>query len=66
MLKGEKEPLEVKVERYEIFDEEGKNCIRLTGIRTSREWIDVLVASHLEGKAFEVPVEHVEKLKMLM
>jgi len=66
MLKGEKEPLEVKVNHYELFEKDGKYYLRLTGIRTSREWIDVLVASFIEGKAFEIPMEYAQKLKMLM
>ena len=66
MLKGEKEPLEVKVGNYELFEENGKKFIRLKDIHTSREWIDILAGSYIEGKSFEIPKQYADKLEMII
>ena len=66
MLDGEKEPLEVTVERYELSEEDGKNFLKLYGIKTSRTWIDTVAASYLEGRAFEIPAEYVKMLKIVI
>ncbi|OQX59194.1 MAG: hypothetical protein B5M52_03925 [Helicobacteraceae bacterium 4484_230] len=66
MLDGEKETLEVTVERYELSEEDGKNFLKLHGIKTSRAWIDVVTASYLEGRAFEIPAEYVKMLKIVI
>ena len=66
MLNGEKEPLSVKVDRYEVIEESGKHLLKVYGVQTSRAWLNVLVLSFLEGKSFEVLEEHVGKLKMIV
>ncbi len=64
-LKGEKEPLEVHIDRYELACEGEGSSVRLYGISTSREWIDVLAKEHIEGKPFALP-PHIAKILQLV
>ena len=66
MLEGEKEPLSVEIERYELTEESGKHYLKAYGIHTSRAWINTLAATYLEGKAFEVPKQYVQMLKLII
>ncbi len=66
MLNGEKEPLSVKVERYEVIEESGNHFLKVYGVQTSRAWLNILATSFLEGKSFEILEEHVGKLEMIV
>ena len=66
LLEGEKEPLAVQVERYELTEENGKHLLKIYGIHTSRAWINTVAASYLEGKAFEIPSEYAKMLKVIV
>ena len=61
MLKGEAEPLYVKIGRYAWVNEGNKAYIQMHDIRTSREWIDLVAREYVEGRRFEVP-ENIAKL----
>jgi hypothetical protein len=66
MLEGEKEPLEVEVSRYELEEENGKYLLKLYGVKTSRAWINTLVARYLEGREFDIPAEYAKLLKVVI
>ncbi len=66
LLDGEKEPLLVRVERYELTEENGRHFLKIHGIQTSRAWINTVAASYLEGKAFEIPAEYAKMLKVIV
>jgi len=66
LLEGEKEPLAVHVERYELTEENGRHLLKIYGIHTSRAWINTVAASYLEGKAFEIPPEYAKMLKVIV
>ncbi len=66
MLEGEKEPLRVEVERYELSEAGGKHYLKVYGIHTSRAWINTVAATYLEGKAVEVPEQYVPVLKLVI
>jgi len=66
MLKGEKEPLEIKVNQYEIIQENGKYFIHINGLKTSREWINVIAKNYLEDEKFELDSKLAEVLKVLV
>jgi hypothetical protein len=65
LLKGEKEPLQVTVERYEIVREGEKYYLLAENILTSREWINTVAESYLAGQRFEIP-ERYAKMLMLV
>ena len=66
MLEGEKEPLHVKINRYEMSEEGGKNYIVISDIVTSRAWINTVATQYLQGKKFEIPSEYASMLKMMI
>jgi hypothetical protein len=66
MLKGEKEPLEIHIGCYELFEKSGEYQLRLFDIRSSRSWINTLAASYLEGKAFKIPEKYARVLKIVI
>jgi len=66
MLDGEKEPLNVKINKYEIIEEGGGHRMKIEGIETSRAWINTVAATYLDGKSFEIPEEYVKLLKVVV
>jgi len=53
-LAGEPEPL-VVTGSYQLIMNDGKTMFAPTGIQTSKEWVTILAAELLKGRAFEVP-----------
>lgn len=43
LLKGEKENIIVKVDRYEVIQKDDSSYIKFNNISASREWIEVLI-----------------------
>jgi hypothetical protein len=64
-LKGESEALKVKINSYKIFEKDGKNFIKIDGLETSREWINIFASNYLNGREFEIPKDIVILLSML-
>ncbi len=54
-LKGETQPLQVTVGRYELSSMGGKTFIEIKELSTSREWINFLARDFLKDKKFEIP-----------
>lgn len=65
MLKGEAEPLNIKIGRYEIKSEDGKSHLELHDIKTSREWIDIVAKKYIENRKIDVPSNFVELMEIL-
>jgi len=55
VLKGETQPVEIKIGKYELIPEAGKVYLILRDVTTSREWLTTLAQDHLVGKKFELP-----------
>ena len=66
MLEGEKEPLTVNVQKYEMTQEGKKHFLKIQGVKTSRAWINTVASSYLEGKTFEIPAEYANMLKVVV
>jgi hypothetical protein len=65
-LNGEKEPLNIKISNYRVFEKNGESFIKINGIETSRDWINRVASSYLSGKEFKVPDEFVKILNMVI
>jgi DNA-binding protein YbaB len=63
LLKGEKEPVDVKVNKYELVEERGKTFVRLHDVEASREWITRLAKDYLVTQRFEVPEKYSSMIK---
>ena len=55
LLKGEKEPLNVAVEHYELEHEGDQLFATLRGFSSSRPWIALLLGKLLTGKRYKLP-----------
>ena len=66
MLDGEKEPLHVKVNSYELTEENGKSFLVAKDVVTSRAWINTVASQYLSGQKFEIPDEYAKMLKLVV
>ena len=66
MLEGEKEPLHVKVNRYELREEGSRYYLVAEDIVTSRAWINTVAVQYLHGQKFEIPAEYAKLLKVVV
>ena len=65
-LKGELEPLQVVVHRYEIKEIEEKYYLVAYDIETSREWINLVAKEYIYNEKFEIPQKYVKTMKALI
>ncbi len=54
-LKGEAEPLEIRVKEYSLITEEDENYLLIGSLNISKEWIDLLADDFLKGQKFKLP-----------
>ena len=54
-LKGEAQPVDIKIEKYELLPEAQKLYLILRAVTTSREWLTSLAREHLINKKIELP-----------
>ena len=66
LLKGEHDVLKVAIEKYTLIERDGKNLLQVTGLTTSREWVNTLASTYLEGREFEVPSEYADMLMTVL
>jgi hypothetical protein len=55
LLKGEDEPLTVRIEEYELVQEEAMTYIDIKKASASREWVNALLEDRVQGKRFPIP-----------
>ncbi|MFO7444950.1 MAG: hypothetical protein R6W90_01230 [Ignavibacteriaceae bacterium] len=55
LLKGEKEPVNIKVNNYSFRKKGDDNYIVLDEVDISREWMNLLAADFLKDKEFKLP-----------
>ncbi|MDD3762879.1 MAG: hypothetical protein PHP86_06280 [Nevskiales bacterium] len=55
LMRGEREPITIVIERYEIEQEGSHVYFVIRELATSREWITKLLNRVLDGRRFEVP-----------
>jgi hypothetical protein len=54
-LRGETEPVEINIGKYEILGDAQKTYVILRAVTTSREWLTTLARDHLINKKLELP-----------
>src|ERR1044072_8871004 len=52
-LKGETEPVEIKIGKYEVLPQGDKVYLIIHAVTTSREWLTTLARHHLLNKKLE-------------
>jgi hypothetical protein len=55
LLKGEREPIRVRIGSYDLVTEGGRTFVIIQNFIASREWITRLAQDFLIGKRFELP-----------
>ncbi len=55
LMRGERDPITVTINRYEMVNESGKTYFTVRQLTTSRAWITLLLNKVLDGRRFEVP-----------
>jgi hypothetical protein len=66
MLDGEKESLLVNIDRYELLKREDKYFLKIYTLNTSRQWINTVASTYLEGKEFEIPSHYAKMLEVVI
>ena len=54
-LKGEREPVKIDVQEYELRQEGERSLLVIKGVSTSREWLTELAERLVVGRPFELP-----------
>jgi len=66
MLDGEKEPLHVKINNYELREDGDKYYLVANDIITSRAWMNTVASQYLSGQKLEIPAEYAHMLKLVV
>ncbi len=61
-LKGESEPIKINITKYELIYKDEKSFISIKGVKTSREWLNVIAEKFLEEKPIEIPEQYARVL----
>lgn len=64
-LKGETEPIEIHVQEYELFNEQGQDYIRINRASTSKEWLNYLFEDYLAGQKYKISAKAVTLLNRI-
>jgi hypothetical protein len=54
-LKGETQPIEIKIGSYEVIQENGLDYIIFQNLHASKEWIGSILNEYVAGRRFKVP-----------
>jgi len=65
-LKGEVELLEVKVEKYSIEEKLDKFFLKIDEVKTSREWLNIVILEYLKNQEFELPSKYIKLIKAVV
>lgn len=66
LLKGEKEPIEIKVTKYELRKDGDDYHLNAEEISTSREWMSTLASQYLDGKSILIPKSAAWAIKLFL
>jgi hypothetical protein len=55
LLKGEREPIRIRINSYDLVNEGGRTFIIIREFIASREWITRLAQDFVIGRRFELP-----------
>ena len=66
LLDGDVKPIDVHIENYELIDNDSKHFLKISGIKTSKQWLDRLADEYLESKEFHISSEYATILKAII
>ena len=65
-LKGERDPISVQVDGFDILSEAGRDYVVVRNARASREWVNAVLRNYLINKKHPIPQQYGGLVKMLM
>jgi len=66
LLKGEPEPVSIRLEDYEIVSEGQRHFITCRGVHVSREWMRALANDLIRDRRFEIPSKYARLLDIIV
>ena len=66
LLKGEKEPLGVSIEKYEISSSGSEDYIIVRRAHASREWVNAVLKNFLIDHKHKIPAQYSSMAKMVL
>jgi len=66
LLDGDAKSIDVHIENYELIDSDSEHFLKISGIKTSKQWLDRLAHEYLESKEFHIPSEYATMLKAII
>jgi len=64
-LKGENEPLIVNIDKFELIEKENKKYLKLSNIKTNKEWLNIIVEQFVDNNHFEISDKIFKLLKLV-
>lgn len=65
LLRGEREPVTINIERYELGENASGNYFTVRQATASREWLTLLLQDFLLNKEFPIPEKYAGYLRMI-
>jgi hypothetical protein len=65
-LHGEKEPVQIQVNEYELIREGERVFVILNRASTSREWLTALLSNFCLNRRFELPAQYAGMIERLL
>lgn len=64
--KGEEDPIDFKVDKYNLTNENGKFFIEVSDISTNREWMNIAIGNFMPKGKFPIPAEYEKLIRLVM
>ena len=64
--KGEEDPIEFKIKKYELTNEGGKLFIKVSGMETNREWMNTAIENFIPKYKTELPAKFEKLIRLVM
>jgi len=55
MMKGEKLPIKIEIDKYEFIKHDGYTAVVIYSLHTNREWMQTIMDMFILNKEFELP-----------
>lgn len=65
-LKGETDPLEILIDKYEIINQNDYDILKISKISTSKEWMNILIEEMIKEKEIKIPGKYSKILALFI
>ena len=64
--KGEEEPIQFKIDKYELSNEGDNFFIEISDMKTNREWMNIAIDNFLPSRKIKIPAEYEKLVRLVM